>query len=164
MPIDEVLEKLIGDGIPEHMNEFYDQVKDIVVFPGSVSELNDMMKSEGKQYKLMPVKGPKKYLTGALLPTKDEMKSLIAEKLGALDAFQQSNAANELFDGELPDLGDISVARKLITSIFSELLNNPTYVNMDIRVKAKQMGADGLVRVQPDTSKDTYLGVPVKAV
>ncbi|MEA3378479.1 MAG: hypothetical protein U9Q69_02455 [Nanoarchaeota archaeon] len=48
--------------------EFFKEISDIFLYPGTLEELNDGC----LQYKRMHLKGPKKFLRGIIIPSREE--------------------------------------------------------------------------------------------
>ena len=130
------------------LKQFYKQVEKIVLYPGSVDDLNRMEKltNSGKHYNLVPIKGSTKYLTGPIIPGPNQFKELI-------DTIQ--------FEAD-DELKITASTQKLAFTQKLEELVMQTYGDLDIRMKAQEIGAHGLVHVQLYNKERVYMGVPVK--
>ncbi len=152
------------------LKEFYKGIKGIVLFPGSVDELNilEEINSSDREYKLMPIKGDKKYLIGTIIPNLKEieeqvnnLKEGIRIRVKAISAIGglETSLAQEIGREAFKELGPIG---NIVESLYTENIKNPAFLGMDIRLKAKEIGANGLVHVQVYDKESFYMGVPVK--
>jgi hypothetical protein len=134
------------------IKEFYKSVEDIVLYPGSIDELNKIISVSGRKgaYELMPQQGNILYVTGVIIPTIPEMK----KGLGIAKNITESLA---MFRSQDLDLGT-----ERLEEMMNELYMNPAMLSSDIRVAAKEIGANGLIHFQLFSKEDLYIGVPVK--
>ncbi len=130
------------------IEEFYKAVKDVVLFPGSLDELNSLEKlcGSGKAYELLPAfdKKAEKYTKGVFVPSIEDIKSYY-------DMLNKTHKVVCTQDGL------IEMVKYWITERYG-ILN---YINLDIRIKALEIGADGLTHFQK-FDEDYFMGVPVK--
>ena len=107
------------------LEEFYKSVEDIFLFLGNISELNEL-KYDLPQYVLLG----REYIYGIIIPSKKD----ISEICNAIALLQPDNFPAG-FTTELED--------KIMP-----LYANPEFLKLDLRVKAKDRGADGLIHVR----------------
>ena len=130
------------------IKEFLDSIATVVLFPGNLGDLNHLMAQvplEGKKYEyLAPPKGPRKYLEGLLLPTPGPDMSSYLRALTKIIVM--------LHEEEGPIEEPYKTLEGMYQKTLSQILT-PEVMEIDIRLKAKQLGATGLVHLQ-------YLGQP----
>jgi hypothetical protein len=149
------------------LRQFYMEAGKIALFPGSVDDLNriESASNSGKQYELMPVDGGRKYLTGAIIPSPTEIRELMKAQLSGISAFSESGLAAKMdmnpetiseFESQFGE------ASEMLEQLTKQMFGNPAIMGMDLRMKAREIGANGLVHVQLYNKEATYMGVPVK--
>ena len=150
------------------LQQFYRETGKITLFPGSVDDLNtiESLSNSNKQYELMPVDSGRKYLTGAIIPSLTEVRELMKEQISGISALGESGLAAKLLDfdtetisGLKDHLGDAS---KIVEQLAKQMFENPAIMGTDIRMKAKKIGANGLIHIQLYNKEETYMGVPVR--
>ena len=140
------------------LKEFYKTVEDIVLYPGTVDELNKRkdVTVSGKRYEEIPLHGGKKFITGVIIPSPSEFQELTnvmqdaAEALGGM--------------GLDVDDADVNKLTEMLEPTMKKLYGIPAVMNMDLRLKVKEIGANGLVCVQLYNKEDRYMGIPVSVV
>ncbi|MBA3064108.1 hypothetical protein FP803_01580 [Candidatus Woesearchaeota archaeon] len=152
------------------MNKFYKTVEDIVLFPGTVDELNDQeelitMRKTGmeclskKVYKTLPQQIGIRYISGVIIPSLEKLKEIGLTLLSI--AGGESNIEQKVKQKGL-----------ILDFMVDKMYEIPEVQQMDIRLKAKKMGANGLVHVQYEGTSNlksdfgnitiqTYMGLPV---
>lgn len=139
----------------------------IALFPGSVDDLNriESLSNSGRRYELMPIDGGRKYLTGVIIPSPTELRELMNAQISGMAAFKETELASDL-DLEPKELAElenqVGEAYELIEQLAKQMFGKPEIMRMDIRMKAKEVGANGLVHVQLYNKEGLYMGVPVK--
>ncbi|MCD6226539.1 MAG: hypothetical protein J7J93_01965 [Candidatus Aenigmarchaeota archaeon] len=149
------------------LKEFHKSIEDIVLFPGSLYELNILEKvnGSGKTYELIQQKDGEKYLTGPIIPKPSELKEMIRVMQGVGGILDKSDLGLEL---GLDDLGfeldkyKMDEMAGMLEEIMITLYETPELMETDIRLKAKKIGANGLVDVRLYHKDGIYMGVPVK--
>ena len=149
------------------LRQFYMEAGKIALFPGSVDDLNRMesASNSGGQYELMPVDGGRKYLIGDIIPSPTEVRELMKAQLSGISAFSASRLAAKM-DMNPEILSEIESqfgeTFEMLEQLTKKMFENPAVMDMDIRMKARKIGANGLVHVQLYNKEATYMGVPVK--
>ena len=137
--------------------EFNEYVKDVIVFPGTLTELNGAQLNEkGLPYFLMPMKASHKFISGTLIPSVEEMKETFStmkngSELVAKLVSMEKEEAKKMLDELLNQL--IEKAEKMY--------NIPLILHADIRYRARQAGADGVIHFRQYGGENVFLGVPV---
>jgi hypothetical protein len=121
------------------------------------------------QYEYVPVLGAKKYLTGIIIPTRaEDIENLRAQYYGHASLAEFGLQAilemeNEIVPGEEAELeSTIRDDETLLSFVRDKKLKNPEIANLDIRMKARRLSAQGLVHVQLYNKEDFYMGVPIR--
>jgi len=125
------------------LKKFYEDVKDIVLYPGSLNELNmiEQARGDGLMYELLPQEGSVKYIIGTIIPSPSECEEIIG-----------------IMDGFLDDAADLmNGLEEMVMELYGE-----NVIDADIRMKAKKIGANGLIHVRLYNTDGIYMGVPVK--
>ncbi|MBI4919020.1 hypothetical protein HY837_03760 [archaeon] len=142
------------------LNEFYKQVDGIVMFPGSVEELNrlEFSKKSGRSYSIVPLEGNRTFFTGVIVPSKEELREMICVMKGVAVGFaalrgEEAASAQKELEEEI---------ESELEPVLHQLLGSPALMDLDLRLKAKKLGADGVVHVQMYNKDGMYFGVPVK--
>ena len=157
-----------------NMNKFYKTVEDIILFPGTVDELNDQEElirlecKTGKEYQYkrvyetLPQQVGIRYISGVIIPSLEKLKEIGLTLLSI--AGDESNIEQKVKQKDL-----------ILDFMIDKMYELPEVQQMDIRLKAKAMGANGLVHVQyegtssislkssdfSNISLQTYMGLPV---
>jgi len=156
------------------MNKFYKTVEDIILFPGTVDELNDQeelitMRKTGRErlskrvYETLPQQVGIRYISGVIIPPPEKLKEI------ALALLSIASGSNSNIEQKIEKEGLI------LDFMVDKMYKLPEVQQMDIRLKAKAMGANGLVHVQYEgtsnlslkgsdfnsISLDTYMALPV---
>ena len=140
------------------IKEFYKSVEDIILYPGNLKELNRLEQINGgdKSYELMPQNNGQRYLTGTIIPGQlefEEAMTLVRITSGALS---ESDLDLDLDNEEL------GVLPEMMEQMTTKLYGKSEVQNLDLRLKAKKIGANGLIHIQMYNKDGTYMGVPVK--
>ena len=149
------------------LKQFYREAGKIVLFPGSIADLNAIealsdSRSSIRRYQLMPVEGGQKYLTGILIPSPAELREQTTAKRLGMAVLQTSGLAGRL-DSETEAVAELGEVLETIERLTIQIVSKPEIMGMDIRMKAREIGANGLVHFQAHGNKEeTYMGVPVK--
>ena len=106
---------------------FVEEVKDIIIFPGSISELQKLKKEGEKHYELMPMNGANLYLRGSLLPSKEQVNELLTLTI--------STAGEEYLEEYSEELEYIS------ETMFNKMYMSTNIRHSDIRIKVKRNGS-----------------------
>lgn len=132
------------------LKNFYETVEDIVLYPGTLDELNRIERrgKTGKIYDFMPQLSGQQYIIGILVPTAEEFKDFMMVARAAVGALSEDLENAEILER----------AEELRDKLFS----SPQVRAQDLRVKAKKIGAQGLIHVQLYTKDSLYMGVPVR--
>ncbi len=145
----------------KHMKKFYDETKDIVMYPGSLEELN-WIKGEmcrGNPYDILRIEGSKPYVTGVIIPSPTELREL----MGLLNGVR--GGLGDLFGESFAEIDDtLDEVLGNMEPLMMKLFGTPAMLKSDIRLKAKKMGAHGLIHVQMYSKDGLYSGVPVKLI
>lgn len=148
--------------------QFYMEAGKIVLFPGNVDDLNRLditsNASRGMEYSLMPMQGGRKFITGMLIPSPIELRELMQLQMGGLSAAKTSGLTSKLgLNKELDDAeAQAGEAFKMIEQLARQMFGQQATMDADIRMKARLLGANGLVHVQLYTKDGMYMGVPVR--
>jgi len=137
------------------MNKFYKNVEDIILFPGTVNELNDQeelitMGKTGKEclskkvYKTLPQQGGVRYISGVIIPSPEKLKETALALLSI--ASGDSNIEQKVEKNGL-----------ILDFMVDKMYKLPELQKIDIRIKAKEMGANGLVHVQYEGTSNLSL-------
>ncbi len=153
---------------PVSLERYYEIVKKFVLYPGTLDELNQI-EPDKDNYKIILQPGAKQYIKGYVFPSNEEIDhkmqlsnniaEIIYDNLPFTDQYRLKPTIKILgleFDGNIaPDL----TARDIL-SFYHEI----GMMDEDIRIKAKKIGAEGLIHFNPISNKDIpyYSGVPVK--
>ncbi len=149
------------------IKKFFKTVDDIVLHQGSLDELNrqEEINGSGRTYDLMPMKSGVRYLTGIIIPKPEEVKEILAVNFSRIEPNTSDEEADE--------------AAEYVFELAKETLYEvPRAQKFDLRMVAKEFGANGLIRLQLDTEsklelKDskysslnltTYQGTPVRLI
>ena len=150
--------------------EFQEKVKDIIIYPGSLNELNEIerLKNSNREYELMALETPSYFIKGTLVEG-------LGDKIFPLLNFalkQYIGLSPELDKEERQFVEEISEEKTLKGII--EILNSSKeteiikkiIIDLEIRVSAKELGADGIIHFQflhrSGDDLEQYMGVPVK--
>ncbi len=119
------------------MNKFYKKVEDIILFPGTVDELNDQeeLNKSGRVYETLPQQGGVRYISGSIIQSPEKFKELALALLSI--AGGGSNIEQK-----------VEKSGFILDFMVDKMYELPEVQQMDIRLKAKKMGANGLVHVQ----------------
>jgi len=141
------------------LKQFYKSVEDIVLYPGDLNGLNlqEQVNGSGRVYELMPQKDAIKYIKGSIIPKPSELKEMVAAVQGASGKLDKLCSNLGLDEDTLGDMSGMMLEQMLL-----EAFEAPEFQNTDLRLKAKEAGADGLVHFQLYNTNDQYMGVPVK--
>lgn len=144
------------------LNEFYKQVEGIIIFPGSVDDLNRVEEKavSGNKYELFPVTGGNKFISGVIVPSKEELKAQLAVMSGIFAGIAELQG--EEAEGAKKELDEMLESQ--LEPFLHKMLGSPALMSLDLRLKAKQLGADGIVHVQMYDKNGRHFGVPVKLV
>ena len=150
------------------LDEFYKTIDDIFLYTGNLEELNQTPYKRN-HFRRMPLKSSRQFLHGVIIPTEQEVR----EQVGTLASIVYNEAFDDGTTYEQEDLDEF------IEVIFEGFFKNEEFQNMDIRMKAKKIGANGLIHVQyyaesrlqseyspmfANTKFWLYSGVPVKEI
>ncbi len=134
---------------------FYNKVEKIVLFPGSLDELNQREECKRRRnlYEFFP---NDTLLSGIVIPSERDINEF-------------TNALLQVAGEEEQNFSDL---------MWNNFYFHDKLLNLDLRIKANKMGANGLIRYQylnkseinlndsrmKSVSFDIYMGVPVKIV
>ena len=162
-------------------DDFHKSIENIILFPGSLEELNMTYNAgrSGTLYSIIPMTGSKRYVEGVIIPTEEEAMKVMklmgsASLTTILDAKAQLGEFSEE-DKRQAVSGIMDMAYATLLEVYKLMPKN--FSELDIRKQAKDMGADGLIRVTyqsesrqkvdggPITEMNLtfYMGIPVKA-
>lgn len=146
-----------------NLKQFRKEIEEIFIFPGSIGDLHKML-GQACNYEPILIPGGKKFLTGIIIPSIGELReltSMMQEGIGSVQNVLEQVAIGD----ENPDLTSdlFSKTGEMLEKMTAALYENPAIMKHDIRMKAKELGAHGLVYFQMYTKNDVYMGVPVKA-
>jgi len=88
-------------------------------------------------------------------------------QLSGIRSFNESVLAEKLEIDKESVAGiesELGEASEMLEGLARQIYENPALREMDIRMKAKEIGANGLVHVQLYTKEGTYMGVPVELI
>jgi len=141
-----------------NLKKFYKTIDDIVLYPGSVKELNDRerKKNSGKTFEEIPLNHGKKYIEGIVLPEMSSVKETVTTVIKVTSPKNEEYAE--------------------IIHMLSEIYSGIT--GLDLRIKAKKLKADGFVHLQyvgqsslnlrdskfGEIVLAQYIGVPVRLI
>jgi len=141
-----------------NLKKFYKTIDDIVLYPGSVKELNDRerKKNSGKTFEEIPLNHGKKYIEGIVLPEMSSVKETVTTVIKVTSPKNEEYAE--------------------IIHMLSEIYSGVT--GLDLRIKAKKLKADGFVHLQyvgqsslnlrdskfGEIVLAQYIGVPVRLI
>jgi len=155
------------------MNKFYKSVEDIILFPGTLDELNgqeELIRLLNKDksipqrvYQLLPQQGGVRYISGVIIQSPEKLKEIGLTLLSI--AGGGSNIEQK-----------VEKSGFILDFMVDKMYELPKVQQMDIRLKAKKMGANGLVHVQYEGTSNlslkgsdfnsislhTYMGLPVR--
>jgi len=156
-----------------NMNKFYKIVEDIILFPGTLDELNQQeelirMIKTGEEhfskrvYKPLPQQGGIRYISGVIIPPIEKLREIGLTLLSI--AGGESNIEQKVEQKGL-----------ILDFMVDKMYKLQDVQKIDIRLKAKAMGANGLVHVQYEGTSSislkssdfgnitlqTYMGLPV---
>jgi hypothetical protein len=145
-----------------NLEKFYESIKGVILHLGSLDELNknEQINGSGITYELMPQRSEKRYITGTITPTQSEIKEAMKSTKNLLGII--NSLGFELEGEEILDKEETNEIANIIENFTKQLFENPAAISNDIRLKAKEIGADGLIHVQLHTKDSIYMGVPVK--
>jgi len=126
-----------------NLKQFYLEYEPFILFPDSLDDLNILEIGKRKEYAYLQMDSGKKYITGTITPSLNERLEQKLEEMGFPTIIEN-------IDSELKEV------EKLIKKILSEQFVNQN----DIRIKAKRIGACGLVNLQYYSEK-TFMGIPI---
>ena len=126
-----------------NLKQFYKEYETFILFPDSLDELNILERDKRNEYTYLPMDSGQKYITGTITLSLNEK---LEQKLEEMDF----PTLIENIDLELKEV------EKLIKKILKEQFVN----KKDIRIKAKMIGACGLVMLQYYSEK-TFMGIPI---
>jgi len=135
-------------------NEFYKTIDHIVLFPGSLEELNHLEKlnSSNKVYDLMPnVDNIKDNLIGEFI---------FHQKLSDLKNHIEGWADSFLITETKPAQRKATIQRFQMDDVIRNLhlLEDPKRMGQEIRVKVRDLGADGLIHFQLYETTYSFVG------
>jgi len=151
---------------PITLEKFYGLIDTVKVYPGNLDELNQLTLDT---YKLISQTGAKLYLEGYIFPSQAELEkgiSLIKQSIDYLNepfSFGKTQEFNIL--GVRLEESSLENPEETVDNIFS-LYHEMGLLNNDIRVKANNIGADGLIHFTLIPGKDIPYcqSVPVKKI
>lgn len=140
------------------LKEFHKSIEDIVLYPGGLDELNilEQATSSGRTYELMPQKEGVRYLTGIIIPKPSEFKERMTAMQSVTGTLSKNNLGLALHEDGMNEMTG------MLGQIMTEIYQTPELMNIDIRLKAKKIGADGLIHFQLYDKDAIYMGIPVK--
>jgi len=138
------------------MKKFYKDIKGIVLYPGTLDELNRTERISGRDrvYELMPQKGSIMYITGVIIPSPSEVKEIFGLVRNVGMAFAKPDSLG------LPE-DDVEEQVDGLENMLAALIGNREMINMDIRLRAKKIGANGLIHVHLYSKEGSHMGIPV---
>lgn len=113
--------------------DFHKSIEDIFLYTRNLEELNKENPQHGLHYKTIPLEGNKRFLFGPIIYDETEISNLI-------DVFLK---LKENILGDVVDSG-----RSSAYDVMMKYFGNPALYNLDIRKKAKDIGAQGLIHVR----------------
>lgn len=151
------------------LEKFYKAANRIVLHPGSIEDLNQMegRKNYGKEYEEMTNFHNKKFITGIMIPDFDEIKEYINIETSGVNYGEKPSLTTMLGVEELGRTMSETVKgyETIMEEFFKEKYSNPDVESLDIRMRAIERNADGLVHFQLyNASNNLYMGVPVRAL
>jgi hypothetical protein len=162
-----------------NLKQFYQKVKDVLLFPGTLDELNrqEEINKSGRVYDLVKDTQSARYVRGLLVPgwseTEAFMRSMLMVAVEAnMDEFEREEYNPQETESELEELiGPLK-------EIFDKVRCSPYMLKHDIRLKAREMKANGIIHFKYECEnsvdlKDNaissikynfYTGVPVRLI
>lgn len=147
------------------LEKFYRDVCDVFLFPGSLDELNS---GYNEIYEVLPLESQSLYVSGIVIPTQED----IVRHDRAL--FALSMRRSFIDDEEDVDLG----LETFLQQMLYEYYENEEFQKYDIRYRAQEVGAQGIIRLQYESTSNVanqydegdifsfqkMMGVPVRLV
>jgi len=118
-----------------NLDGFYKEIENVVVYPGSLDELNDeQMRNSARQFRLFSQNEARRFIEGILIPSPGE----IDEGFAVVRSLIEDPSDDELI--KKVELG----LREAMDLQYS----NQQIQDLDIRLRAYRMHADGIIRMQ----------------
>ena len=112
------------------LENFYDSIENIYVCFGGLEELSGITKKSKRNLEI--IKTPQLF-NGIIIPSLEELKKYSQALFSSLNDF-----------GEL-DINNINWGVEKLMEFYEEIFSNEKIQNLDIRKKAKKIGADALM-------------------
>ncbi len=151
------------------LEKFYKSIESIVLFPGSLAELNKQEKARdsGIIYGFLPKKSPR-YIRGTLFPTRKDFETY-AHAASVIDKLLQNDIATGMKQKLQVYMGPLIFEADQLGSLTEKNIEDTLkmypqdLLDLDVRLQAKKIGAQGLVYLQlVDTQ--IYQGMPVRQI
>ena len=147
-----------SDELKQNYRAFTERIGSTFIFPGSLQELNEnpgVVHGHRHGYRTMD---GQPFVKGVLIPSLEELYALGGMQSNSIaEFFSQLGKGFDVLGEQLDEL------LEGVSPILDELLTREGILGQDIRVKAKELGAAGLVRVQLYSTENIvqHWGMPV---
>ena len=118
-----------------NLNEFYESVRDFVLFPGNVDDLNKIdggtqhLYAQG--YKLMRLPGGRKFLIGLVIPEREEMRENILTSCDEKVTYHLPEISDALESVGNSSYDRDQIIDPVLDAWIKMLENNPDILDMD---------------------------------